>query len=51
MRGERLGQFLSALPLMHMPRDEHQGLRIARREIGSNDFFIGAPFWGRSPRA
>ena len=33
MRGERLGQFLSALPLMHIPRDKHQGLRDARREI------------------
>ena len=32
MRGERLGPFLSALPLMHIPRDKHQGLRVARRE-------------------
>ena len=30
MRGERLGPFLSALPLMHIPRDQHQGLRDAR---------------------
>lgn len=34
MRGERLGPFLSALPLMHIPRDKHQGLRDARRENG-----------------
>lgn len=33
MRGERLGPFLSALPLMHIRPDEHQGLRDARREI------------------
>jgi len=51
MRGERLGPFLSALPLMHTPRGKHQGLRIARREIGSNDFFYRCTFWGRSPRA
>lgn len=51
MRGERLGPFLSALPLMHIPRDKHQGLRDARREIGSNDFFYRCTFWGRSPRA
>lgn len=34
IQGERLGHFLSALPLMHIPRDKHQGLRNARREIG-----------------
>lgn len=33
MRGERLGPFLSALPLVHILWDKHQGLRIARREI------------------
>lgn len=48
MRGERLGPFLSALPLMHTPRGKHQGLRDARREIGSNDFFYRCYFASRS---
>lgn len=49
MRGERLGPFLSALPLMHTPRGKHQGLRDARREIGSTTFPDHHPFPPHAP--